>query len=351
MGFCTTSLQRAAGLLLAVGVAACEQSAPAPFDAAGASADAAAVHEVFATSLLGSLDFAAAEIDRQTGGTAVDAAASSVASGPGSFRRLSRLLANADAPPSLSAGELPSEVTGRTFELGASSGTYVMSELSGAPPDGVRFQLYAIEPGSGTPALPVTQVGYVDVVGEGPGEVQIRVADLTGVRLEYRVSASGVDAERRVQVAGFAIHGASRADFAFENTLELTGSSSGQMRLRQALDLAGRQVELDCASALLVRAGLAPELQLGLTLRGPNGEVDMAGAYELGGTGTLAVEVNGERYAAVQLSGSEYEVAGAGMDPLPESALLLLDRMIGTRDSGLEIFDRLVRPVEGLIAP
>lgn len=346
MGFCTT-LPRAAGLLLAVGVAACEQSAPAPFDADGAAADAAAVREVFATPLLASLDFAAAEIDRQTGGEDVDVATTS---GSGSFRRFSRMLAGAGAIPTLSAGELPSGVAGRTFEFDPGTGAYVMSELSGAPANGVRFQLYAMD-GVGAPALPVIQVGYIDVVGEGPAAVQIRIADLTGVRLEYRVAASGADAERRVQVAGFAVQGISRAEFSFENTIELTGPSSGQMRLRQALDLAGRRVELDCASALLVRAGLAPELQLGLTLRGPNGEVGVAGAYELGGTGTLAVEVNGERYAAVRLSGSEYEVAGASTNPLPGSALQLLDRMIGTRDAGLEVFDRLVRPVEGLIAP
>ena len=347
MGFCTTSLQRAAGLLLAVGVAACEQSAPAPFDAAGAAADAEAVRDVFTTPLLASLDFAAAEIDRQTGGAGVDAA---TASGSGASRRFSLLLADGDAPPTLSAGELPSGLAGRTFEFDRDTGAYVMSELSGAPANGVRFHLYAMD-GAGAPAVPVSQVGYIDVVGEGPAAVQIRIADLTGVRLEYRVAASGGDADRRVQLAGFAVHGGSRADFTFENTIELTGASSGQMRLRQALDLPGRQVELDCASALLVRAGLAPELQLGLTLRGPNGEVDVNGAYELGGTGTLAVEVNGERYAGIQLAGTEYEVAGASAETLPESALVLLEHMVGTRDAGLEVFDRLVRPVEALIAP
>ena len=123
------------------------------------------------------------------------------------------------------------------------------------------------------------------------------------------------------------------------------------MRLSETLALPARDVELACASLLLVRAGLPPELQLELTLRGPNGEVDVEGAYELGGTGALAVNVNGDSYAEVNVAGSDFTIVGTAAEPLPASGVEMLDRVVGARESGLELFDRLVRPVESLIAP
>ncbi|HEU4828839.1 MAG TPA: hypothetical protein VFT04_06565, partial [Gemmatimonadales bacterium] len=220
----------------------------------------------------------------------------------------------------------------------------------GAPSAGVRFRLYALEP-SGIPSEPLVQLGHVDVTGESASEFRIRVSDAAGVRLEYRVVASGTEAESHVRAQGFTVDGGARADFGFENRIELTGASSGMMRLGELLELPGRNLELDCASILLVRTGLPPELQLDLLLRGPNGEVGVAGAYELGGSGTLSVDVNGESYAAVTVAGSDYGIAGTAGEPLPESSVEMVGHVIGTRDSGLELFDRLVRPVETLITP
>lgn len=351
MGFCTTIGRPAAVAMLLAALAGCEPSAPATFDADGAAADAAALHEVFDTPLMHSLAFAAAEIDRATGGVVLAAAAAPADAGSVLARRARRIVLRSASPPSASVGELPESVAGRTFAFDPALGAYVATDAPGAPPAGVRFLLYAVDPLSLLPAAPALELGYVDVISEGPSQVRIHVADAGSTRLEYRVSATGTDPDRRVQVDGFTIHGATRAEFSFENRIVLTGTSSGTMHLMQALELPSRNVELDCASVLLVRAGLAPELQLDLTLRGPNGEVDVAGAYLIGGSGTLAVAVNGESYADVRVAGTDYEIAGAAGEPLPESAVTLLDRVIGTRESGLALFDRIVRPVETLIAP
>jgi hypothetical protein len=123
------------------------------------------------------------------------------------------------------------------------------------------------------------------------------------------------------------------------------------MRLGEMLSLPARDVALDCASVVLVRASLPPELQLEVSLRGPNGEVGIAGAYELGGNGALAVAVNGESYASVDVAGSDFTIAGTSGEPLPASAMDMLGRVVTAREAGLELFDRLVRPVETLIAP
>lgn len=351
MGFCTTVYRPAAIAGLLTAMAGCEPSGPAAFDADGAAADAAALHAVFETPLMLSLAFAAPEIDRVTGGVVLDASAApadaeSVVSG-----RASRMLRRGGSALTASAGALPDDVAGRTFAFDPAVAAYVATDVPGGPSAGVRFLLYAIDALSRLPAAPATELGHVDVISEGAFRVRIQVADAGGTRLEYRVTASGTETDRRVEVDGFTFDGATRAEFAFENLIELIGPSSGMMRLSQALELPARSVELDCASILLVRAGLAPELQLDLSLRGPNGEIDVAGAYEVGGSGSLAVAVNGDSYADVHVTGTAYDIAPAAGEPLSESAVHLLDRVIGTRESGLELFDRIVRPVETLIAP
>ena len=348
MGFCTTVVRRSTVPCLLAALAACDQSAPATFDPEGAAADAAALHAVFETPLMRSLAFAGAEIDQAMGGLEGEAAPARRDSGASG--RLFEAMA-ASTRPRFTIGDLPATVAGRTYVFDADASAYVASEVTGAPPSGARFQLYAIDPATDLPAEPLAPLGYVDVIGEGSSGVRLRVADNDGVRLEYVVSSSGSGPDARIEVAGFSSAGGSRADFGFDNRVEVTGASSGMMRLSETLALPSRDAELACASLLLVRAGLPPELQLELTLRGPSGEVDVEGAYELGGSGALAVNVNGDSYAQVHVDGSEFTIAGTAADPLPVSAVEMLDRVVGARESGLELFDRLVRPVESLIAP
>ncbi len=348
MGFCTTLLQRAAIPGMLAVLAACEPSAPAAFDPAGAAADAAALEASFETPLLQGLAFAGAEIDRATGGG--DAEVVAAGAGTSVADRLLRRMAG-PARPNFSVGELPPAVIGRTYVFDVEAGAYVASDSEGAPAGGVRFQLYAIDAATGAPVEPLATVGHADVLADGASAVRIRVGDDTGVHLDYRVSAGGSEAESRIEVEGFAMTGATRADFAFDNRIELTSASSGMMQLREARALPVRSVSLECASVVLVRAGIPPALQLELMLRGPNGEVGLAGEYELGGTGALAIDVNGDGYATVTVAGSEHTVSGAAGEALPSSALDLLDRVIAARESGLELFDRLVRPVETLIDP
>jgi hypothetical protein len=347
MGFCTTLTCRIAIPGLIALLAACEPSAPAAFDPAGASADAAALESSFESPLLLGLAFGGAEIDRTTGGAEVEPLAADAGAGLSDriLRRMTGL-----TRPSFSAGELPSTVVGRTFVFDAESGVYVASGSDGAPAGGVRFQLYAIDPATNTPVEPLATVGFADVISDA-SSVRIRVADETGVQLDYRVTAGGSEVESWIEVDGFAMAGATRANFAFDNRIELTDGSSGMMQLRESRAIPSRSVSLECASVVFVRAGLPPALQLELMLRGPNGAVGVAGEYELGGTGALAVDVNGDSYATVTVAGGDHTVAGSAGEDLSAGALDLLDRVISARESGLALFDRLVRPVETLITP
>ena len=317
MGFCTTVVRRAVPAFVLAALAGCEQSTPTTFDPEGAAADAAALHGAFDTPLLRSLAFAGAGIDRATGGAEVDGADGTRAGFP------ARLLASMSrAPgPDLGSGELPPAVAGHTYVIDPESGVYVVSESEAAPPAGARFQLYAIDAATGAPAEPLAPLGYLDVIGEGSSEFRIRIGDATGVRLDYRIEASGSAAESRIRVEGFTAAGDSRADFAFDNGIELIGATSGMMRLSERLALPARGVGLECGSIVMVRTGLPPELELDLMLRGPNGEVGVAGAYAFGGNGTLMVAVNGESYAQVHVAGSDFAITGAADEALAPAAV------------------------------
>jgi hypothetical protein len=53
--------------------------------------------------------------------------------------------------------------SGRTLEWNPEGGRYVESSLAGAPQDGLRVILYAIDAGTGRPALPLSAVGALDL--------------------------------------------------------------------------------------------------------------------------------------------------------------------------------------------
>ena len=56
----------------------------------------------------------------------------------------------------------PSSAT--TFVWDLETDVYVASDLSGAPAQGVRFILYAINPVTGLPVQTLDELGYVDVI-------------------------------------------------------------------------------------------------------------------------------------------------------------------------------------------
>src|SRR6185503_5521792 len=61
----------------------------------------------------------------------------------------------------------PDSLNGAVFTWSTSSGTYVHTG-SGGPANGIQFRLYAVDL-SGQPVLPLTEIGYVDLLDETVG--------------------------------------------------------------------------------------------------------------------------------------------------------------------------------------
>lgn len=104
----------------------------------------------------------------------------------------------------------PSNLLGKTFEWDEALGRYAVSERAGAPANGVRFVLYAVDPFTGQPATPLNEIGRLDLTDEGDAAAtRLGVFAETGgvTHLDYTVSSSyavlGTDVEATVTAAGF----------------------------------------------------------------------------------------------------------------------------------------------------
>jgi hypothetical protein len=164
---------------------------------------------------------------------------------PGGILRPTRPLnAQMLVEPSFSMEPIfPSNFLGKTFEWSEELGRYAMTDRAGAPANGVRFILYAVDPITEQPALPLNEVGRLDLIDEGSASAtRLRVVAETGgfTRLDYLVSASyallGEDVQATATGEGYISDGTRRLDFDLIQTVTLN-NSTGVMGVDLAYDL------------------------------------------------------------------------------------------------------------------
>jgi hypothetical protein len=211
------------------------------------------------------------------------------------------LLCTPAGPVSGAAVILPSEVLGTTFIWDAGSTDYIASERTDAPDDGVRFVLYDLEPGSGMPAEPLSEVGYLDLhdLSTASADAARLVVATGGVtRFDYRVSATGTESDGSANVLGFVSNGEHRIDFDLRNDITSTATTD---HLVVDWELGFPQLGLELGYAIdLLSNDAGSEADWDMSLRGPNGYVDATGTT--GSTATtnsehFVFEVNGAEFA------------------------------------------------------
>ena len=102
---------------------------------------------------------------------------------------------------------IPEEYAGVTFVYDVETDGYVGSELTGAPANGVRFILYAVNPVTGTPVEPLVEVGYADfTVTETASSGTVHVIVVSGgvTYRDYAVTAAGGVSSLTVTIDGYA---------------------------------------------------------------------------------------------------------------------------------------------------
>jgi hypothetical protein len=231
--FCQRQISRMALALCAL-VAACgtdrttDPDGNARFDAQRLNADVAATEHVMSASVWASFaalserfDLAPAPASAVAGSRALLTARDGLTLGRSkqiAMATAERLMTAAASDVELASPVLRSGSLGTTYVYDATVRRYVAApERTGAPPNGVRFILYAVNPVTHEPIV-ATEIGYADLLDEGAAHLTglglrlIVVSDGT-TYLDYRVAIDGSANAMTLAVTGFLTDGTAQLDF------------------------------------------------------------------------------------------------------------------------------------------
>jgi hypothetical protein len=174
---------------------------------------------------------------------------------PENFRLLTQV-----APflsPTQPAVIFPADLLGKMLVYNTATGKYeVAPDSTGAPPNGIRLVLYAVDPILHLPVDPLTQVGYLDLTDEGtPAADRLgAIAVVNGITyLEYLASAVVTTSSLTFTAEGYLSDGTTQVDF----SLSHTWSQVDGFHLSYAIDVPSKSVGLS------VTANLDPQSEMG----------------------------------------------------------------------------------------
>jgi len=202
------------------------------------------------------------------------------------------------------AGSLiPDTLWGRVYVWDTSTHSYVEGAATGGPATGIRFTLYAINPLTNQPAVPLNPIGYADLTDESTDtdyRLAVLVANGTTTYADYLVTATATQTSFQAVAAGYITDGTHRLDFN-----DSASASSTQISVDFDLTLDNPAV------AAHLHAGLAagnPSTVLTLTFSVTRGTETVALNGTVGFTTTqsgasasanLVVTVNGKQFATI----------------------------------------------------
>lgn len=333
-----------------------ESSPDAPFNPAGTSADLDAMNSTFDSPTFASFSTFSLMFDAALGGTPIVSASAAAldvrgtggqeirAAAVRSAQRFGAMMSHAAHEGfSASIAAVPLAVAGKTFIYDPGTGGYVVSDLSGAPANGVRFILYAVNPVTWAPATPLTETGYVDLIDLSGGTTQaarVIVVSGTTTYLDYTVSASSTTTSGRVSVIGYVTDGATQANINLSSTLTYTAG----LTLTYSLDLPQRGVSIDLTLSASDITQPSGTINLNLVMSGPNGTVSMSGQFT-DTSGTISVRINGDAFATITTDGVTTTITRNDGTPLTDDELQALGNVFELQASAFISFDQMLAPI------
>lgn len=340
-----------AGLL---GATACSDStAPgAPFDATTVAADVAVLENLLSLDELSSFEAMSGFFNVGSGSpaAAVSSARAFLADrGPAHVvaRRTAvaaSTVISADRGPSLDG--IPASVRGKTFVFDESQWQYVPSSRTGAPANGVRFILYAIDPLSGAPVVS-SEVGYADLIDLGStstsAAMRLKVVGGNTTYLDYGFSASATQTSATMGVDGFVTDGSTRLDFDIDAAFAMSAQSA-TATVNFDFDVPSEEIAIDGA------------VQINLDDSNGSGSATMTVVsggttirYVMSGSDdaiSATVHINGGLFARISGSPDDPTVTGAGGAALTaEEAAVLVD-LFEIVDDALSLLGDLTTPFD-----
>jgi len=348
----------ALSLVFGIGLSACNDSTNPgdSFDPSASAADLEAVGGAFNTDAYNSLsamggNFGVVGAAPALAASVVDAGWISVSS-PDKWELYGGEIANALLSSSAAALLIPDTFRGRTYEHNV-EGYFHNPDRAGAPPNGIRFILYEVNPITGEPGA--TEIGWVDVMDESTDlAAVIRLSVWSGEieYINYTVSASGVINSVSFDIDGWVTDGTTQVNFTLNLSVDATFATV-RAEIDYQVDVPSRDFSI--AASMVVEFNA--ETQVGsLTIEASfsqaNNNVVVQGSIDpQTDGGTLDVLVNGNLFATITFAGETITVVGPDGNALSQEHALALRKITDTvGDIFEDTFEDLFNPVEWLFS-
>jgi hypothetical protein len=350
---------RAALVACVAATAACSSDGTSPraVDTARLRADVEKAGAPFATPVAQSLAALGGAMDNALGGSLVALPAEAIVSaGDDPVSASRRIAARAREVRTFNTADgtadvIPATLQGRTLEYDPALRRYVLGTRTGAPANGTRFVLYAVDPLTKRPVTPLVETGYADLTRTITNSaISARLEAFSGTTsavkaIDYTASLSGTVTTPQVRITGFASDGTDRLEFAMTTLVELAAG-----RVTVTNEAAVPTQALATRAQVIVDLVTEPGLRLEGRLAGTGGTVEMAGRVAADGNGTITVRINGEVFATITIRpGADPVVVNAADQPVnaEEAAVILqIFQWFGEAD---DLYDGLSKPVETAI--
>lgn len=216
----------------------------------------------------------------------------------------------------------PSDLVGKTLVYDGNRHQYVVDETAtGAPPNGVRFIYYAIDPVTRRPAEPLVPLGHLDLTDESTASstrLGVEVVSTSGdapvtlidyfIDLSYSTVPNGTAVHAAAE--GYLSNDTERLDFDLSQTVTFTDNAeSFTLDVDYGLELAEAGVAVSLTANATMTPGSEDPTEIEATLTIAQGgesvvvDLTLAADSSIEGTvrhnGEVAIEVGGSRSAPV----------------------------------------------------
>jgi predicted small lipoprotein YifL len=297
MAFCKT---RAAVAALSVALlAACGDSGPSQFNATAMNSDLAQLTSVETNTDLSQVFSGVGQVLDGPAVASIGRLAIRPLKASDAKLTLATLKSVRSQPAISASAAIPPEAAGKTWVYNSETQAYEVSDLTGAPSNGVRILLYEQDI-NGDFILPLVETGHVDLTdlssgSTGKGRLQAVKGSTTF--LDYTVTATGDDTDGSIGVTGFLTTAAGRLDVDFSVDGTVNGSTS-TFDMQSSLDFPSHDLHFDVA----MNGSVNDDAQTGAysvteTIESPNGRMDLVGSAGYSDDFTFTIKVNGDTWA------------------------------------------------------
>lgn len=262
----------------------------------------------------------------------------------------------------LSAGPIiPDPITGTTFEWDVDADAYVATSRTGAPANGVRFILYAVNSITHQPIEPVVEVGLVDLMDESTTgnlrlHIQVKGVGGTPTYLDYTAAIVANASSFTATVNGSLSNGLAAAalkTLTFNVSFQVTANAVTESA---SYDLNNPSVSVDVYLRLTASQSVI-SVSVDFRFARPGELVRLLATVTLSAvdnqlvvSGTVVVTVNGGIYARGTATGQEEPVwVRHDGTPLNAKEIAALQRLFHAVERFFDFTTDLLEPVDELI--